>query len=151
SMISAAIIVIMLWASSEDYRPLYSNSSNYDSSQVLQLLDQSGLKYELNKDSGQIMVPAKDVATTRMMLAAKGLKQQLPSGFDALESKGALGESQFMESARYRHALEGELARSIVTMESIALARVHLAIPKTSLFKRKDQEQAQASVMVQLI
>lgn len=151
SMISAAIIVIMLWASSEDYRPLYGNSSNYDSSQVLQLLDQSGLKYELNKDSGQIMVPAKEVATTRMLLAAKGLKQQLPSGFDALESKGALGESQFMESARYRHALEGELARSIVTMESVALARVHLAIPKASLFKRKDQEQAQASVMVQLI
>ncbi len=56
SMISAAIIVIMLWASSEGFRPLYSTSSNYDSSQVLQLLDQSGLKYELNKDNGQIMV-----------------------------------------------------------------------------------------------
>ncbi len=151
SMISAAIIVIMLWASSEGYRPLYSTSSNYDSSQVLQLLDQSGLKYELSKDNGQIMVPSSEVAKTRMILAAKGLKQQLPSGFEAMESKDTLGESQFMETARYRHALEGELARSIVTMDSIALARVHLAIPKASLFKRKDQEQARASVMVQLL
>ncbi len=151
SMISAAIIVIMLWASSEGYRPLYSTSSNFDSSQVLQLLDQSGLKYELSKDNGQIMVPSSEVAKTRMILAAKGLKQQLPSGFDAMESKDTLGESQFMETARYRHALEGELARSIVTMDSIALARVHLAIPKASLFKRKDQEQARASVMIQLL
>ncbi|MBD0786911.1 flagellar M-ring protein FliF [Vibrio sp. Y2-5] len=151
SMISAAIIVVMLWASAEEYRPLYSTSSNYDSSQVLQLLDQSGLKYELNSDSGQIMVPSNEVAKTRMILAAKGLKQQLPSGFDTLASTDSLGESQFMETARYRHALEGELARSIVTMESIAVARVHLAIPKASLFKRKDQEQARASVMVQLI
>ncbi|MEI8655955.1 MULTISPECIES: flagellar basal-body MS-ring/collar protein FliF [Vibrio] len=151
SMISAAIIVVMLWASAEEFRPLYSTSSNYDSSQVLQLLDQSGLKYELNSDSGQIMVPSNEVAKTRMILAAKGLKQQLPSGFDTLASTDSLGESQFMETARYRHALEGELARSIVTMESIAVARVHLAIPKASLFKRKDQEQARASVMVQLI
>ncbi len=151
SMISAAIIVIMLWASSEGFRPLYSTSSNYDSSQVLQLLDQSGLKYELNKDNGQIMVPENEVARTRMILAAKGLKQQLPSGFDALDSKDTLGESQFMETARYRHALEGELARSIVTMEAVSVARVHLAVPKASLFKRKDQEQARASVMVQLI
>lgn len=151
SMISAAIIVVMLWASAEGYRPLYSTSSNYDSSQVLQLLDQSGLKYELNSDNGQIMVPTNEVAKTRMILAAKGLKQQLPSGFDTLASTDSLGESQFMETARYRHALEGELARSIVTMESVAVARVHLAIPKASLFKRKDQEQARASVMVQLI
>jgi len=151
SMISAAIIVVMLWASAEGYRPLYSTSSNYDSSQVLQLLDQSGLKYELNSDNGQIMVPTNEVAKTRMILAAKGLKQQLPSGFDTLASTDSLGESQFMETARYRHALEGELARSIVTMESVALARVHLAIPKASLFKRKDQEQARGSVMVQLL
>ncbi len=151
SMISAAIIVVMLWASAEGYRPLYSTSSNYDSSQVLQLLDQSGLKYELNSDNGQIMVPTNEVAKTRMILAAKGLKQQLPSGFDTLASTDSLGESQFMETARYRHALEGELARSIVTMESVAVARVHLAVPKASLFKRKDQEQARASVMVQLI
>ncbi len=151
SMITAIIVVIMLWASSERFRPLYSTSSNYDSSQVLQLLDQSGLKYELNQDSGQIMVPEKEVARTRMILAAKGLKQQLPSGFDALDKANTLGESQFMETARYRHALEGELARSIVTMESISVARVHLAIPKASLFKRKDEEQARASVMVQLI
>lgn len=151
SMITAIIVVIMLWASSERFRPLYSTSSNYDSSQVLQLLDQSGLKYELNQDSGQIMVPEKEVARTRMILAAKGLKQQLPSGFDALDKTSTLGESQFMETARYRHALEGELARSIVTMDSISVARVHLAIPKASLFKRKDTEQARASVMVQLI
>ncbi len=151
SMISAIIVVIMLWASSERFRPLYSTSSNYDSSQVLSLLDQSGLKYELSQDNGQIMVPEEEVARTRMILAAKGLKQQLPSGFDALDNKSTLGESQFMENARYRYALEGELARSIVTMDAISVARVHLAIPKASLFSRKEDEQARASVIVQLI
>lgn len=86
-----------------------------------------------------------------MMLASKGLKEQLPSGFDSLDSNKSLGESQFMESARYRHALEGELARSITTMSAVSLARVHLAIPEESLFMRDDEEQPRASVIVHII
>ncbi|MFC5077016.1 Flagellar M-ring protein [Vibrio thalassae] len=149
--ITAAIIVIMLWTSAERFRPLYSKSANFDSSQVLQLLDEESIRYQLSQDDGQILVPEGDVAKIRMILASKGLKEQLPSGFDSLDSSKSLGESQFMENARYRHALEGELARSITTMSAVSLARVHLAIPKESLFMRDDGEQPRASVIVHII
>ncbi|MGR5167218.1 flagellar basal-body MS-ring/collar protein FliF [Vibrio astriarenae] len=149
--ITAAIIVIVLWTSAERFRPLYSRSANYDSSQVLQMLDEESIRYQLSQDDGQILVPEKQVARIRMMLASKGLKEQLPSGFDSLDSNKSLGESQFMESARYRHALEGELARSITTMSAVSLARVHLAIPEESLFMRDDEEQPRASVIVHII
>lgn len=147
----AIILVLMLWASGTEYRPLYSKNSNFDSSEVLRLLDAEQIKYELNADSGLIMVPKNDVARIRMTLAAKGLKEQLPSGFDALTENMTVGESQFMENARYKHALEGELARSIVTIDAINAARVHLAIPKESLFKRKDAEKPSASVVTNII
>ncbi|UJF18029.1 flagellar M-ring protein FliF [Vibrio sp. SS-MA-C1-2] len=149
--IIAAIIVLLLWSSTERYRPLYSSSSNYDTSQVLQLLDESNIPYQLSSDDGQILVVEKNVAKIRMMLAAKGLKEQLPSGFESLDSGANIGESQFMETARYRHALEGELARSITTMDQINLARVHLAIPKETLFVRTDAEEPRASVIVNII
>ncbi|CAH6855553.1 flagellar M-ring protein FliF [Vibrio sp. 070316B] len=149
--ITAAIIVIMLWTSSERFRPLYSKSANFDSSQVLHMLDEESIRYQLSQDDGQILVPEGDVAKIRMILASKGLKEQLPSGFDSLDSSKSLGESQFMENARYRHALEGELARSITTMSAVSLARVHLAIPKESLFMRDDAEQPRASVIVHII
>ncbi|NUW71629.1 flagellar M-ring protein FliF [Vibrio mediterranei] len=149
--ITAAIIVIMLWTSAERFRPLYSKSANFDSSQVLQLLDEESIRYQLSQDDGQILVPEGDVAKIRMILASKGLKEQLPSGFESLDSSKSLGESQFMENARYRHALEGELARSITTMSAVSLARVHLAIPKESLFMREDGEQPRASVIVHII
>ncbi|CDU07120.1 Flagellar M-ring protein [Vibrio coralliirubri] len=149
--ITAAIIVIMLWTSSERFRPLYSKSANFDSSQVLQMLDEESIRYQLSQDDGQILVPEGDVAKIRMILASKGLKEQLPSGFDSLDSSKSLGESQFMENARYSHALEGELARSITTMSAVSLARVHLAIPKESLFMRDDAEQPRASVIVHII
>ena len=70
----AIILVLMLWASGTEYRPLYSKNSNFDSSEVLRLLDAEQIKYELNADSGLIMVPKNDVARIRMTLAAKGLK-----------------------------------------------------------------------------
>lgn len=149
--ITAAIIVIMLWTSSERFRPLYSKSANFDSSQVLHMLDEESIRYQLSQDDGQILVPEGDVAKIRMILASKGLKEQLPSGFDSLDRSKSLGESQFMENARYRHALEGELARSITTMSAVSLARVHLAIPKESLFMRDDAEQPRASVIVHII
>ncbi|MBD1573427.1 flagellar M-ring protein FliF [Vibrio sp. S17_S38] len=147
----AIIIVLMLWGAGTEYRPLYSKNTNFDSSQVLQMLDAENIKYELSQDSGVIMVPHDEVARIRMVLAAKGLKERLPSGFDSLTANSSVGESQFMETAKYRHALEGELARSIVTIDAVNAARVHLAIPKESLFKRKDSEQARASVVANII
>lgn len=134
AVIASIVVVIMLWTANERYRPLYSTSSNYDSSQILELLDESKIPYQLSRTDGNILVPESRVYEVRKYLAAKGLKESIPVGMESLEGVSSLGQSQFLEEARYRHALEGELAKSIVTLDSVSYARVHLAVVKDSLF-----------------
>ncbi len=148
--IIATIIVVILWTSSQNFVPLYGNQELYDKANILELLEQEETLYRLDGSSGQILVPESALAATRMSLAARGVKVNLPTGMENLNNSSGLGTSQFMESMRYRHALEGELARSIITMKSIRSARVHLAIPKRTLFIGRNEEQPTASVMLDL-
>lgn len=152
AVIASIVVVIMLWTANERYRPLYSTSSNYDSSQILELLDESKIPYQLSRTDGNILVPESRVYEVRKYLAAKGLKESIPVGMESLEGVSSLGQSQFLEEARYRHALEGELAKSIVTLDSVSYARVHLAVVKDSLFSRNEPtKSSSASVVVNLI
>ncbi|WP_281560365.1 flagellar basal-body MS-ring/collar protein FliF [Thalassomonas sp. RHCl1] len=146
----AATIVIILWTANENYVPLYGKQELYDQASILELLEQEETLYRLDQNSGQILVPEQHLAQIRMSLAARGVKMNLPSGMDGLDGKTGLGISQFMESMRYRHALEGELARSIITMDAIRSARVHLALPKRTLFIGRNEEKPTASVMLDL-
>jgi len=146
----AATIVIILWTANENYVPLYGKQELYDQASILELLEQEETLYRLDQNSGQILVPEQHLAQIRMGLAARGVKMNLPSGMDGLDGKTGLGISQFMESMRYRHALEGELARSIITMDAIRSARVHLALPKRTLFIGRNEEKPTASVMLDL-
>ncbi|WDE08438.1 flagellar M-ring protein FliF [Thalassomonas viridans] len=146
----AATIVIILWTANENYVPLYGKQELYDQASILELLEQEETLYRLDQNSGQILVPEQQLAQVRMSLAARGVKMNLPSGMDGLDGKTGLGISQFMESMRYRHALEGELARSIITMDAIRSARVHLALPKRTLFIGRNEEKPTASVMLDL-
>lgn len=146
----AATIVIILWTATENYVPLYGKQELYDQASILELLEQEETLYRLDQNSGQILVPENKLAQVRMGLAARGVKMNLPTGMDGLDGKTGLGISQFMESMRYRHALEGELARSIITMDAIRSARVHLALPKRTLFIGRNEEQPTASVMLDL-
>ncbi|SIQ97231.1 flagellar basal-body MS-ring/collar protein FliF [Shewanella morhuae] len=149
AVIVASVIVLMLWTSTAGYRPLYGNQENVDTSQVLAVLDAEGINYRLDANSGAVLVAEEQVGSARMLLAAKGVKAKVPSGMEDLENT-ALGTSQFMEQAKYRHSLEGELARTIMSLKSVRAARVHLAIPKKSLFIRQEPELPTASVMLQL-
>ncbi|MGR5448610.1 flagellar basal-body MS-ring/collar protein FliF [Vibrio sp. PNB22_3_1] len=152
ALVSSVVVVIMLWTATERYRPLYSSTSNYDSSQILELLDQSGIAYQLGRADGNILVPEDKVYEIRKILAARGLKEQIPVGMESLEGLNSLGQSQFLEEARYRHALEGELSKSIVTLENVSYARVHLAVVKETLFNRSQKEKSSsASVVVNLV
>ncbi|MFE8729885.1 lateral flagellar M-ring protein FliFL, partial [Aeromonas hydrophila] len=78
------------------------------------------------------------------------VRAAMPAGLEGLDNVTGLGTSEFMEGARYRHALEGELARTIISLDAVRSARVHLAIPKRTLFVGRDEEKPSASVMLDL-
>ncbi|WP_394153837.1 flagellar basal-body MS-ring/collar protein FliF [Vibrio maritimus] len=148
--IVAAIIVVALWSSSQSYRPLYSQQERFDIGEIVSVLESEGIAYRLQEQNGQVLVAEGQVAKIRMLLAAKGVKAQLPTGLDSLKEDSSLGTSQFMENARYRHGLEGELVRTIISLNAISNARVHLAIPRQTLFVRQQGEDPSASVMIEL-
>jgi flagellar M-ring protein FliF len=145
----ASVIVIMLWTASQGYRPLYGSQENVETSQVIEVLEAEGIYYRIESNTGLVLVADDQLGKARMLLAARGVKAKVPSGMDELDSS-SLGTSQFMEQAKYRHGLEGELARSIMSLKNVRSARVHLAIPKRSLFIRQQPELPTASVMLQL-
>ncbi|ANW25144.1 flagellar M-ring protein FliF [Vibrio coralliilyticus] len=148
--IVAAIIVVALWSSTQSYRPLYSQQERFDTGEIVSVLESEGINYRLQEQNGQVLVPEGEVAIIRMLLAAKGVKAKLPTGLDSLKEDSSLGTSQFMETARYRHGLEGELIRTIISLNAVSNARVHLAIPRQTLFVRQNSEAPSASVMLEL-
>ena len=148
--IVAAIIVVALWSSTQSFRPLYSQQERFDTGEIVSVLESEGISYRLQEQNGQVLVPEGEVARIRMLLAAKGVKAQLPTGLDSLKEDSSLGTSQFMETARYRHGLEGELVRTIISLNAVTNARVHLAIPRQTLFVRQNSENPSASVMLEL-
>ncbi|MDF3125136.1 flagellar basal-body MS-ring/collar protein FliF [Rheinheimera sp. 1928-s] len=146
----AATIVVILWTSAKNFVPLYGNQEHYDKAGIVEILDKEQFPFRIDTDSGNIMVPQERLADARITLAARGIKAAMPEGLSAMQDKVTMGTSQFMESMQYQHALEGELARTIITMDGVRNARVHLAIPKRNLFVGRQEEQSAASVMVDL-
>ncbi|MTD37445.1 flagellar basal body M-ring protein FliF [Erwinia sp. CPCC 100877] len=144
----AVIVAALLWARSPDYRVLYSNISDQDGGAVIAQLDQMNVPYRFNDSGGAIMVPADKVHDARLKLAQLGLPKGGAVGFELLD-KEKFGISQFSEQVNYQRALEGELARTMETLGPVRSARVHLAIPKPSLFVR-EQKQPTASVTLNL-
>jgi flagellar M-ring protein FliF len=145
------VIAVLLWTlSQEDYKLLYGKLDTGQAAEISTFLQQEGVKYQLDKTTGEILVDPAQIHQIRMKLAAEGLPKQEGGGYEILEKEQGFGTSQFMEKARYHRALEGELARSVGNMESIDSARVHLAIPKQSAFVR-DRREPSASVLVNLV
>jgi len=142
------ILVIILWASSSSYRPLYGTQEPYNNSDILAALEAENIKYKMQPDTGLILVEDGRVSEVRMLLAAKGVKATLPEGLSILGEQSTLGTSQFIENARYNLGLEGELAKTIMSLNAVNNARVHLAIPKESLFVGRGKNSATAAVML---
>ena len=141
---------MILWTSAKNYVPLYGNQEHYDKAGIVEILDKEQFPFRIDTDSGNIMVPQERLADARITLAARGIKAAMPEGLSAMQGKVTMGTSQFMETMQYQHALEGELARTIITMDGVRNARVHLAIPKRNLFVGRQEEKSAASVMVDL-
>ena len=141
---------VVLWSQQPDYRPLYGSLDGMDASQVMETLDAAAIKYTVEPNSGALLVKSDDLARARMRLAAAGVAPKDNSvGFEILDKEQGLGTSQFMEATRYRRGLEGELARTVSSLNNVKAARVHLAIPKSSVFVR-DERKPSASVLVEL-
>jgi flagellar M-ring protein FliF len=141
---------VVLWSQQPDYRPLYGSLDGMDASQVMETLSAADIKYTVEPNSGALLVQADDLARARMRLAAAGVTPRDNSvGFEILDQEQGLGTSQFMEATRYRRGLEGELARTVSSLNNVKAARVHLAIPKSSVFVR-DERKPSASVLVEL-
>jgi len=140
-------VALVLWAQDPSYKPLLSDLSRYDPNEVTRTLDEAGIDYRVEHRSGSLLVASGDVYNARLLLAREGVSADRGMGFEMLMEDQGLGTSQFMEQARYRHSLEGELARTIASMGSIRSARVHLAVPRESVFVR-DNRNPSASVFV---
>lgn len=144
----AIIVAMVLWAKSPDYRTLYSNLSDQDGGAIVTQLTQMNIPYRFADGSGAIEVPADKVHELRLRLAQQGLPKGGAAGFELLDQE-KFGISQFSEQVNYQRALEGELARTIETLGPVKGARIHLAMPKPSLFVR-EQKSPSASVTVNL-
>ncbi|MEJ2453745.1 MAG: flagellar basal-body MS-ring/collar protein FliF [Candidatus Thiodiazotropha sp.] len=142
-------VAIVLWSQTPSYVPLYGNLSQKDAMEIAQVLQSAGIAYEVDQGSGIVMVPSGDLREARMKLAGQGLPQSGSVGFELMQEDAGFTTSRLVETARYQRALEGELARSIMTMASVESARVHLATPKQSVFIRK-RKFPSASVVVKL-
>ncbi|WES66648.1 flagellar basal-body MS-ring/collar protein FliF [Superficieibacter sp. HKU1] len=144
----AVVVAMVLWAKSPDYRTLFSNLSDQDGGAIVQQLTQMNIPYRFADNGGALEVPADKVHELRLRLAQQGLPKGGAVGFELLDQE-KFGISQFSEQVNYQRALEGELARTIETLGPVKTARVHLAMPKPSLFVR-EQKSPSASVTVNL-
>lgn len=148
----AAVIAVMsafwLWSQQPDYRVLFSNFSDKDGGAIVGALEQMNVPYKFSEGGSAILVPAAQVHQARLRLAAEGLPKGGNVGFEIMEQQ-KFGVSQFLEQVNFQRALEGELERSVQSIAAVQNARIHLAIPKSSVFVR-DQQKPTASVLLNL-
>ena len=144
----AIIVGAVIWIGRPDYRVLYSNLSEQDGGAIIAALQQGAVPYKVAEGGSAILVPSDKVYDARFQLAAQGLPRGGAVGFELMEGQ-KLGVTQFQEQVNYQRALEGELARSIQSLSPVRAARVHLAIPKPTVFVR-ERRLPSASVVVHM-
>jgi flagellar M-ring protein FliF len=144
----AITVAFVSWARTPDYKVLFSNVTDRDGGAIISALQQINVPYRMSEGGGAILVPSDRVYESRLRLAQQGLPRGGSIGFELLENQ-RIGTSQFVEQVNFQRALEGELARTVQALGSVQGARVHLAIPRPSVFVR-DQQKPSASVMVSL-
>lgn len=145
--IIAVIVGTILWSRQPNWKVLFSNLNEKDGGAIVAVLEQQNIPHRFN-ESGSLQVPSERVHEVRLKLASQGLPRGGMVGFELMENQ-KLGTSQFAEQVNYQRGLEGELARTIQSIGAIESARVHLAIPKPSVFIREEQKPT-ASVALNL-
>lgn len=138
---------VVLWTQGEEYRPLLPDLDPRQSPDVVTILEQNQIPFRIDPSTGGLLVASDNMQMARIKLAQAGIPRDQSVGFEIMNQEQPLGTSQFVESTRYHRAIEGELARTISSMNSVRSARVHLAIPKRSVFVR-DVREPRASVFL---
>ncbi len=145
----AAGLYVFFWSQKPAYSPLYTGLDPKATAEAADLLRTAQIPFKLDQATGAISVPEANLHDARLKLAGSGLAESGRLGFELMERDPGFGVSQFVENARYQHALETELVRTITTLRPVRDARVHLAIPKPSAFTRQ-REAASASVVLEM-
>src|SRR3954451_17141916 len=154
SIVLAAVLTIggllgfARWKRESDFHSLYAGMAAEDAASVVQKLRETGVEYRLSENGGTVLVPSAKLAESRLALAAAGLPKTGRIGFELFD-KANFGATEFVEHINYKRALEGELERSVMSLAEVEQSRVHLTLPKESIFLDK-QQPAKASVMVKL-
>lgn len=134
----ALIVAAVMWSSEPKYKVLFSNLDDRDGGAIVTALGTMNVPYRYNETGTALLVPADRVYDARLQLASQGLPRGGSVGFELMDN-ARFGASQFAEQINYQRGLEGELARSIEAMHTVQHARVHLAMPRQSLFVRERQ------------
>ena len=145
--VAFALFAIVHNLSNQPSALLYSNLDLKEAGTITQALDQGGIKYEVKGDGSTILVPRDKVASARLMLSGKGLPTSGSVGYEIFDAAPALGQTDFVQNLNRQRALEGELARTIGSLQGVTSARVHLVLPHRQLFE-DDAEQPSASVVI---
>lgn len=153
-LLSLALVLALLgaaftYATRPAMVPVMTGMTERDTADAMDALSRNGFKFKLDGASGRLLVPASSLHEARIRLATEGLPRSATSGFETLGRDSGFGTSRMVENARYHHALEGELARSIMTLHGVDSARVHLALPRPTVFLR-DRATPTASVLINL-
>lgn len=148
--LSVAIgVAVVMWSQTPSYSRLFAELGDSDVAEILQVLDTEGIKYKVENGSGVIMVPTDAVHEIKLKLAAVGLPKSNSVGYELLDKEQGFGASKSTEMVRFQRALEGEIAQTIMSIQSVKSARVLLALPVQSVFVR-ERKKPSASVIVNL-
>ncbi len=144
----ASVAVMSLWLQAPDFQLLYANLSEQDASKIVEELKGQKIPYELGNNGRNIRIPSNKVYEVRLQLASKGLPEGSEVGLELFQET-SLGMTDFVQKLNFQRALQGELTRTIKTLDAVDQARVHLVIPKDTMFL-KDKPKGKASVMIKI-
>ena len=142
-------LAAILWTDGPEYKPVLSSITDYNADQIVEVLSINNIPFKLDENTGALLVESDYYHQARLKLAGSGIVNDTVVGMEIMDQEQGLGTSQFVEGTRYRRGLEGELSRTISSLQSIKAARVHLAIPKESVFVR-DTRKPSASVFLEM-
>ncbi len=141
---------IVMWSRDEEFTVLYPEATPQDNADMVNMLEQSQIKYQIDSRSGLVSVASTQLQQTRLMLANQGLPRTAHPGYKGMDEGSVIGTSNFVEQTRYNRALEQELVTTIKLIRGVRDARVHLSIPKQTSFVRNGNKPS-ASVMLDLV
>ena len=149
AVVAALLFTLVFRMGGEAKALLFAGVETREMAEISQRLEAADIPYEIREDGGSIYVARSEVFNARMMLSADGLPSRGSIGYEIFDEPDALGQTQFQQNINRLRALEGELSRTIGSLDGVASARVHLVLPERQLFAR-ETEQPTASIVIQL-